>query len=228
MDAYTHEKEQIDQIKQWWKENWLFIVGGLVIAIGSISGWRAWQAYQLERAEAASGQYKEMLVQMAAQDPDRAEAAYTTLKSEYPGTVYALLAALQQAEAAVAADDLATAATELRWAVDSGIDRELQLLARLRLARVQLASGDSEIALATLAAESAPGRFTAAYEELKGDAHYFTGNREEARTAYLAALEAQVEGAGNPRSLQAKIDNLAMPVDAVVVDEAAAASEAAE
>ena len=227
MDAYTHEKEQLDQIKQWWKENWLFIVGGLVIAIGSISGWRAWQAYERERAEAASVHYKEMLVQIAASDSARAETAYEALKADYADTVYALLAALQQAETALRADDLDTAAAELRWAVDSGIDRELQLLARLRLARVQLAAGDSDAALATLATESVPGRFTAAYEELKGDAHYFAGNRDAARTAYEASLEAQVEGAGDPRSVQAKIDNLAMPVDAVAVD-ASTASEAQE
>ncbi|MDX1443145.1 MAG: tetratricopeptide repeat protein [Gammaproteobacteria bacterium] len=221
MDAYTHEKEQIDQIKQWWKENWLFLVGGLVLAIGGISGWRAWQAYELERAEAASSQYKEMLVQVAAQNADRADATYSTLKNEYGDTVYALLGALQRAENALSAGDRETAMAELAWAMESGIDRELQLLARLRLARVQLAGGDEAAALKTVAAVAKPGRFTSAFEELKGDAHYFQGDVAAARAAYQAALDAQVDGGGDPRKLQLKIDNLAMPVGAVAGGEEA-------
>lgn len=229
MDAYTHEKEQIDEIKKWWKENWLFLVGGLVIAIGSISGYRAWQGYQLERAEAASSQYKEMLVQMTARDSDRADAAYATLKQEYGDTVYALLAAMKRAESAVENDELDSAAAELEWAMNSGIDAELQMLARLRLARVHLGAGEGAAALEVLAAVSSPGRFTAAFEELKGDAHYFSGDIDAARTAYEAALAAQVEGASDPRSLQTKIDNLAMPANAVVVaQDADAASEETE
>lgn len=215
MDAYSHEKEQIDEIKAWWSENWVFIVGGISIAIASVWGWRAWEAHELRVAEAASSQYEEMNLQLAAGNTDRADALHAELKEEFGGTVYAALAALKQAEMAVATKDYTAAANELRWVMESGIDRELQLLARVRLARVLLADGDIDGALAVSQAPNS-GRFQSVLEEVRGDAHYLNGDKEAARTAYESALASLSDNAGDPRLLQRKIDNLSM--SAAVLD----------
>lgn len=218
MDAYSHEKEQIDEIKAWWSENWLFIVGGIGIAIASVWGWRAWEAHELRVAEAASSQYEEMNIQLAAGNADRADAIHAELKQEFGGTVYAALAALKQAEVAIAAkEDYTTAANELRWVMESGIDRELQLLARVRLARVLLADGDIDGALAASEVSNS-GRFQSVLDEVRGDAHYLNGDREAARTAYESALANLSDDGGDPRLLQRKIDNL--PMSTAVLDTA--------
>lgn len=215
VDAYSHEKEQIDEIKAWWKENWLFIVGGIGIAIASVWGWRAWEAHELRVAEMASSQYEEMGIQLAAGNTERADAILVELKQEFGGTVYAALAALKQAEMAVAAKDHATAASELRWVMESGIDRELQLLARVRLARVLLVDGDVDGAL-TISRVSKSGRFQSVLDEVRGDAYFLQGDKDAARTAYESALANLSDGAGDARLIQRKLDNLSMP--AAVLD----------
>lgn len=214
MDAYSHEKEQIDEIKAWWSENWLFIVGGIGIAIASVWGWRAWEAHELRVAEAASSQYEEMNIQLTAGNTDRADVIHAELKQEFGSTVYAALATLKQAEMAVVTKDYTAAANELRWVMESGIDRELQLLARARLARVLLAEGDIEGALAVSEASNS-GRFQSVLDEVRGDAHYLNGDREAARTAYESALANLSDDAGDPRLIQRKIDNLSMPAAAL-------------
>lgn len=216
MDAYTHEKEQIDQIKAWWKENWIFIVSGVVIAIGGVSGWRSWEAYQLERAESASERYEELLVQVAAADSQKVDSVYAELKSEFGDTTQAVLAALKLADLRVTENDLQGAAAELRWAADNAGDRELGLLARLRLARVLLADGKYDQALAIAQDVRKPGKLQAAFDEIRGDVQYLQGNRDAARSAYEDALANAVEGVGDNGQLQAKLDNVAMPVDAVL------------
>jgi predicted negative regulator of RcsB-dependent stress response len=68
-------------------------------------------------------------------------------------------------------------------------DDDLKRLARLRLARVLLASGDNEAALRQLDGVSADslGKFQGVYQELKGDVLAATGRIEEARAAYEKA-----------------------------------------
>ena len=54
MDEYSSEKEQIEEIKQWWKDNGTFIITGLVVGFGALGGWKYWQAYKEQRAATAS------------------------------------------------------------------------------------------------------------------------------------------------------------------------------
>ena len=43
-EEYQTEEEQIEALKRWWKENGKSIIAGLVLGIGSIGGYRYWQA----------------------------------------------------------------------------------------------------------------------------------------------------------------------------------------
>jgi len=69
-------------------------------------------------------------------------------------------------------------------------DHELALVARMRLARVEIAEGKPDAALATLNAAE-PGAFAARYHEVRGDAYYAKGDRTAALREYRSA-------AGNP------------------------------
>jgi hypothetical protein len=57
VEDYLSEREQVDRIRQWWKENGAWIIVGIGGGVLSLAGWNWWQGYQLERAEQASAIY---------------------------------------------------------------------------------------------------------------------------------------------------------------------------
>src|SRR5207245_8437402 len=86
------------------------------------------------------------------------------------------------------ADDveLERAAGELADVAERSKDRDLALVARLRLARVQIAQGKPDGALATLGVVE-PGAFAARFHEVRGDADYAKGDRAAALKEYRSA-----------------------------------------
>src|SRR2546430_6084555 len=82
--------------------------------------------------------------------------------------------------------ELDRAAGELAAVAENSKDRDLALVARLRLARVQIAQGKADGALATLNAAQ-PGAFAAPYHEVRGDAYYAKGDKTAALKEYRGA-----------------------------------------
>jgi predicted negative regulator of RcsB-dependent stress response len=68
----------------------------------------------------------------------------------------------------------------------SSKDPQLKLVARSRLARVQLAQGNADAAIATLAGAQ-PGAFGPLFESIRGDALYAKGDRPGALAAWRKA-----------------------------------------
>src|SRR5437588_299906 len=81
------------------------------------------------------------------------------------------------------------AAGVLAAVAENSKDRDLALVARLRLARVQIAQGKTDGALATLNAAQ-PGAFAAQYHEVRGDAYYAKGDKTAALKEYRSAQTA--------------------------------------
>lgn len=223
MDA--HEKEQIEEIKEWWRENRWYILAGLAISIAIVAGWRYWQEYRQEQSEAASLQYEQMLSQAEAGDVTALQGAVQELQQDYSGTPYAALASLKLAAEFVKAQDFSSAVEPLRWAMENTDDDELALVARARLARVMLQNNEPQQSLALLD-DATPGKFAALYSELRGDALLHAGDGDAARTAYETALAATEPGLGDRQLLQMKIDNVAMPVAKAATPETSAAATA--
>ncbi|MBW3566468.1 MAG: tetratricopeptide repeat protein [Proteobacteria bacterium] len=222
MDA--HEKEQIEEIKLWWRENRWFILGGLVISIAIVAGWRYWQEYRQEQSEIASQKYEELLSQARTQNFAELENTVRELQDEFSATPYAALGSMKLAAERVTAGEFAAAAEALRWAMENTDDDELALVARLRLARVLLQLGRTEDAIELLRSVE-PGKFAALFEELRGDALLAKGDKDGARAAYEAAIAALEPGLGERRVLQMKLDNVAMPVEAVASTDASESGE---
>jgi predicted negative regulator of RcsB-dependent stress response len=99
------------------------------------------------------------------------------------------------------------AASELAAVAEHSKDHELALVARQRLARVQIAQGKPDSALATVGAVADAGAFAARYHEVRGDAYYAKGDKAAALTEYRSAQSAGVEGTGTAL-LQLKIADL--------------------
>lgn len=212
MDVYTTEDEQVEAIKKWWKENWLSLFGGVLIGIGILVGGKYWFDSRNYHAEAASMEYESMMQHMTQNQTLEAETRAASLLGEYSDTPYAAYAALAMAKIKVEAEDLVAAKSHLRWAIEHSSQPQVKNEALIRLARVYLAEGNYDDALAQLKqVTDEPYQITV--EELKGDIHVARGDIESARTAYSMAL-AQMDVAEanvSPRQrnfVQMKLDDL--------------------
>lgn len=212
MSEMRTEEEQIEAMKKWWEENGKQTLVAVVLVAGGWLGFNNYQDTQRETAEAASVVYQEMLTLSASEtEADKGQRAVLLdkLQSEFSSTVYSQFAALFKAKDAVEAGDLELAETELTSVVSSAKDEALQHIATVRLARVMIAAGKFDDALALLANDNV-GAFEAEYQETSGDALLAKGDKDAARDAYSkAAVAAQRIGANNP-VLQMKLDDLAV------------------
>ncbi|MFA7833333.1 YfgM family protein [Aeromonas dhakensis] len=206
MEVYTTEEQQVEVIKNWWKENGTSVIAGTVIGLVGLFGWRYYNEHQQTTQEAASQAYNEMSAQLAKGDAAGFEQAQSFI-SAHKGDSYAELAALQLAAAAVKADKLDLAAEQLTLVATSG-DESIRPIAALRLARVLNDQGKADEALAQLGKINNDA-FKAQVAEVRGDILQKQGKSEEARDAYQAAADAG--GLQSSAELKLKMDDLALP-----------------
>jgi predicted negative regulator of RcsB-dependent stress response len=207
-DGYVSDEEQWEKVKGWWKANGTFIIAGLIIGLAIIGAWRWWTHYQTQREVNASAlyvQFEQALNKPAAGDKTApADAIAKNLLNNYSSTPYASQAALGLAAREVTADKLDQASAHLKWVLDNASDVSLKRLARLRLARVQLANKQAKAAIATLSGVKAGG-FASLYAEVRGDAWRALGDLAKAHEAYKAALAAHTAEMGDTTLLQMKV-----------------------
>ncbi|RDE23015.1 hypothetical protein DV711_10745 [Motiliproteus coralliicola] len=196
------EEEQVEAIKNWWKENGRSTVIGVAVAVIAVFGWRGWQDHQRQTAENASVLYQSMVEKALVQpgqtlsEEDRKSAEYMAnqLKSDYQSTGYAQYAALWLAKLQADQGKLDAAKAELKWLVEQKPEAPIAQVAKLRMSQLLLAEGDAQAALTQLGSAPEKG-FEAAYFELKGDLLNALGRAAEARQAYQSAQAADSSNA---------------------------------
>lgn len=208
MDVSRTEEEQLEAIKKWWAENGWSIVGGVVIGLAAIFGWRSWEAWQQAQAEAASHLYSNLVVEIRQNKNDRARELAQQLLNEYTSTSYAIFASLMLAKLDVETGNPDSAMQHLQWAMDNTRQEEFKHLARLRMARVLLDDNKPEQGLALISNIQNQGEFAASYEELKGDIYVRQGEIEKAKIAYQSALAGMDDRLRENSFLQLKIDDI--------------------
>lgn len=206
MDELLSDKEQVERVRQWWRENGWFLIGGLALGGLGIFGWRQYLAYQDRQGEEASAIYLSLTEAAEADDLAQARTLFGRLRAEYPKQAYTHQAALLIASEALVTDPQA-ASDDLKFVVDNSSDPELSMIARLRLARVLAYREQYDAALAQLAVE-APGQFAGRIDEIKGDIYVAMGRIDDARAAYLAALVAPGAEVLDRSFLQMKLGDL--------------------
>jgi predicted negative regulator of RcsB-dependent stress response len=184
-DEYYNEQEQWERVKGWARENVLWVVAGIAIGAAALSGWRWWTERQETRAVTASVRYGEALDAFERKDPTRALTIIDELRKEYSDSPYADQADLAAARVFVETNELDKAVLRLTRVMNGSKDSQLRMIARYRLARVQLAQTRPEQALATFPAET--GAFAARFQELHGDILLAKGDRPGALREYVAA-----------------------------------------
>ena len=209
METYQTEEEQVQAIKDWWKENSRAIIAGLIIGIGSIAGYRYWTNYQTTQSEQASLIYAQVIVSAANADSSKAFEQGKSLISDYSGTPYAALSALTLSKLALDKSDYPTAAAQLRWVIDNSGDDGLKHVARLRLARVLAAQDKPDLAISLLNEADTSG-FTTLYQEVRGDIFVQLGKTAEAINEYRKALQDLEMNPQRRRTLEMKMNDLAV------------------
>ncbi len=199
MIGYETEEQQVQAIKQFWKDNGVAIIAGVVIGLGLLWGWRFYNDSKIAASEEASVAYQSSLESLINDESDEKLQLFVNEKAD---TGYAPLAALILAKQAVEKEDFAGAKTALELAIKG--DAAIADIARLRLANIHLQLGENEQALNVLT-KIAANAFTAQVEELKGDALIAKGDFDGAKDAYTLAI-AQVP---NDPNLKMKRDNIA-------------------
>jgi predicted negative regulator of RcsB-dependent stress response len=199
------DEEKVEAIKRWWKANGLAVIGGVVIGLGAVIGWRSWVEYRTNLAQRGSIAFEQLLMTAEAGDTASAEKQADAIVDTFASTPYAMFAELTRAQLALQAGDSAGAEAALREAMDRAPDTALASLAALRLARVQIDRGELEAAADTIDRYGGNAAFAGDFAALKGDIAAAEGRVEDARAAYRDALDG---GAGNARVIELKLQDL--------------------
>lgn len=212
MAELRSEEEQLDVIKRWWKENGTSLIAGAVLAAAGVFGWHAWQDYQDGQAEAASVRYQQLVSMTAGNTLGEDQLAnarelVNEINDEHGNTLYAELALLLEARLAVQQDDLDDAKAALERVADSSSRRYVQSLAWLRLARIEVADGNPDVAL-NLLDEPITQSLAAQQANVRGDAYLARGETDQARDAWQTALDLASTQDQSLYGVQFKLDDL--------------------
>lgn len=211
MDEYLSEKEQWEEVKGWLKINGPYLAAGVLLASAVLFGLRLWQDRAERLAHEASAKYAQALDAYGRGDASRGATLLTQLERDYAHSAYIDQLRLIAARMAAQTGAFAEAAQNLERVMQDSPDPQLQRLARLRLARVQLAQAKPDVALATLKAVD-PGAFAPLYAEARGDILYAKADRAGALKEYRMAIATKVAGSGADSSLlELKIKDLSTP-----------------
>ena len=202
MDVYNSEEEQVQAIKQWWKENAVSLIAGIVIGVVVLAGYKYWTENAKSRAQHASLIYSEIL-SSAADKTKNTE----VLKSDYSATPYAALAALLLAKDNVNKDEIDKAIVQLEWVSKNAEDESIKHIARQRLARLYLSQNNIDAADKLIAGVKAVG-FETSYNEIRGDIDLAKNLPVQARENYRLALSALSQGDQRYKIIKMKLDDL--------------------
>ena len=186
--AYSIEEEQeINQLKDWWKENGKTIIVAFILGVGGMFGWRYWQAHQAEQIAQASAQY-DALIYSAQQDEQAKKANIEQFVQANSKTAYAVFALLDEAKKATEKQDFVAAEVNLNQALTQSQDEVLTSIVALRLSAVQFQLGQLDNALTTLNQVKGES-FNARKAILTGDIQIVKGDKVAAKNSFEQAQQ---------------------------------------
>jgi len=206
------EHEQSERVRKWLHENGTAIIGGIALGLILIFGYQWGTRSKIEHRLTAATQYLSVDAAVEQKDRDGLDRIAGELADKYADTPYAAMALMQVAKEQVAAGQRDEATATLQRAHDIAVDESLKGIIGLRLARLKLASGDADGAIA-MAAGKEVAVFEALAAELRGDALLSKGDADGAREAYSAALTHLDASAPNRRIVEMKLADLGGEAD---------------
>ena len=187
VEDYLTDRDQEEALRNWWRENWSWILGGIVLGLVLLGGWQYWKVHTANVAAEAAKLYEDFRGALDRKELDAANRTLSTLAADHKKSPYTQQGRLLLAKSYVEESKYDEALPLLRVVADESPDPELAWVARLRVARLLIQQGKHDEALNLLDAEKA-GAFAAQVREIRGDAQVAKGNLEGARAEYAAAL----------------------------------------
>ena len=216
MNEVLTEQEQIEQIKNWWKENGTQVMLAVVVVAAGYFGFQWWKdskEAKLEAVTSAYTSYTEALAKGSAANPpseeDQKTVDYLTdqIIEKYSGSHYAVLAAINTAAFDVRNGDLASADQRFSWAGENVKEPADVLLLRYRHALLKAQLGETDQALNMLV--GADDAFASLFAEARGDIQLTKANTANALAEYQLARDSiLVEDAERLSLLNVKISSL--------------------
>ncbi|WP_394128995.1 tetratricopeptide repeat protein [Shewanella maritima] len=203
MEIYSTEEQQVDAIKQFWKDYGTSIIVGAVVGLGGLYGWNTYSDMKIEAAENASDAFQNLTTQ--ANEPQAMLSAAESFGVDHKQAGYQAMLDLMVAKAAIDAGDFTKAETALKTVIANKPGAGLASIATMRLARIQAEQDNIGTALSTLETVT-DAAFVAQREELKGDFLVRQGELDKARIAYQTAVDNG--GTTTSPALTMKLDNL--------------------
>jgi predicted negative regulator of RcsB-dependent stress response len=195
-EEYMTDDEQLEVVKRHIKEYGAWILGGVVLGVAGLFGWRYYESYQNTQALAAAGKFSEMTTAIQANDFTKSRTVADGIIKDFPSSPYADQAQLALAGIAVDGGKSADAVAPLTLVMNNAKDTDLRQIARLRLARVLIDQGKPDEAIKLLG-EGTPGGFAGRYHEVRGDALRAKKDAAGAITEYKAAMSTNDGGDGS-------------------------------
>lgn len=191
IDELLDEHEQSRRVQEWLRSNGGGLLGGILLGLAAVGGWKWWQQH-LDMQSMQAAETYQSAVDAAPASVGKGAAA---LKSVPDGT-YRSLAALTLAQVQVDAGHADVALATLQQSRPD--DPSLRAVADRRIAGLQIETGKAADALKTLQGHES------ADEEMRGDAWFALGKPDQARESYRKALVATDEGSPQRKLLELK------------------------
>jgi predicted negative regulator of RcsB-dependent stress response len=192
VEDYLTDRDQEEALRTWWRENWSWILGGIVLGLALLGGWQYWKIHTTNTAAAASKLYEDFRGALGRNELDAANRSLSTLAADHKKSPYTQQGRLLLAKKHVEAGKYDEALPLLQAVTNESKDAELAWVARLRAARLLIQQGKHDDALNLLDPDKA-GAFAAQAREIRGDAQVAKGNAEAARAEYAAALTDNID-----------------------------------
>ena len=219
------QQEQLDQVKHLWKQYGNLITWVLVLALGGYAAWTGYLYWQQKLSVGAGSLYEELDRAATAGEVDKAAKVFADLKDSYAGTTFAEQGALLVAKVEVGRQKPELARASLQWLVDSGKNKDLVAIGRLRLAGLLLDTKKYDEALKALSAEM-PAAYVALVADRRGDIQFAQGKKDEAVKAYQEAWKALPATVDYRRFVEGKLTAAGQAPQPLQVPSAGAAAPA--
>lgn len=193
LDDPLDEHEQSEQVLEWLRRNGAGLIGGIVLGLAAIGGWKWWQQHQVEQKAAVATQYQQALDAIEAGDTQAA----TKVKALDAG-LYHTLASLELAKSQVALNQRDAAIATLRAVKPT--EPAIAGIVNERLARLLIDAKQADAALKLVAVANTPSAL-----EVRGDAQFALGQRDNARKTYEQALTKLDVASPHRRVLELKL-----------------------
>ena len=235
VDDLQSEKEQLEEMRQWWTDNGRYVIGGIVIGASLLFGWNYHKNSQVAAQLEASALFESLATEVGDGDVDGAALIADQMALDHADSVYTAQAKLAMARMYMDQTRDVDAADALNQLLAMSGHDELKNIARVRLAKILLYQDRPQDVIDLLDGEDDVA-FAALYADAIGDAYAALGDIAAAEAAYRLVLADQQQNSVDLAIVQMKLIDLpeitatesALPADvpqADAVDDTAADAE---